>query len=48
MPRISGPLCPHCGESAPYGDERIVWLSAHIDSRFHRWWWTLKKAVMGL
>lgn len=36
-------VCPHCKELAPYGDERIVWLSAHLDSRLHRWWWRTKR-----
>lgn len=36
------PVCPYCGASAPYGDERIGWLFAHHDNQFHRWWWRLK------
>lgn len=36
-------VCPHCGAIAPHGDERIIWLRAHIDSRFHRLWWALRK-----
>jgi hypothetical protein len=39
------PRCPYCDEPAPYGDERIIWLSVHLDSRTHRWWWALKKRV---
>lgn len=35
--------CPYCGESAPYGDERLVWMGWHIDSLLHRWWWRRKK-----
>lgn len=45
MLKTLGPVCPHCGSVAPYGDERIVWFSAHIDSRLHCWWWKLKKLV---
>lgn len=45
--RILGPVCPHCGESAPYGDERISWLRAHTDSRLHRWWWNIKRYIGG-
>lgn len=37
------PVCPHCKEIAPYGDERIVWNEAHLQSRVHAWWWKLKK-----
>lgn len=36
------PTCPHCGDTAPYGDARHVWLRTHIDSYIHRWWWKLK------
>lgn len=36
------PVCPHCGSVAPYGEGRIPWLQAHIDSNIHRWWWTLR------
>jgi hypothetical protein len=36
-------LCPHCGERPPHGDERIVWLDAHIKSLTHAWWWKLKR-----
>lgn len=43
MPMRVRPVCPHCREMAPYGDERLVWLSAHLDSRLHRLWWTLKR-----
>lgn len=41
-PITSAPICPHCGSIAPYGDERNMWIWAHIDSRLHRWWWKLK------
>lgn len=37
--------CPHCGDPVPFGDERLMWLSAHLDSRVHRLWWRLKKQV---
>lgn len=40
------PVCPHCGSMAPYGDERNIWISAHLESRPHRLWWKLK--AMGL
>jgi hypothetical protein len=30
---------------APYGDERIIWLQAHLDSRIHRWWWAMKRKL---
>lgn len=36
------PVCPHCGSVTPFGDERVKWLEAHIDSRVHRWWWDLR------
>lgn len=35
--------CPYCGESAPHGDERHVWMGWHIDGRLHRLWWRRKK-----
>lgn len=35
--------CPHCDDIAPHGDERLVWLRAHLESRPHRWWWGLRK-----
>lgn len=35
-------VCPHCQEMAPYGDERIIWLRAHLESRLHRWRWKFK------
>lgn len=37
------PICPHCGDLAPHGDERLVWNSAHLDSWIHRVWWKLRK-----
>lgn len=37
------PVCPHCGDIAPYGDARHMWISAHLESRLHRWWWNLKR-----
>lgn len=37
--------CPYCGELAPYGDERIVWLSAHLDSWWHHAWWVLMRPI---
>lgn len=37
------PVCPHCGSVAPYGDERHMWISVHLEGRLHRWWWGLKK-----
>jgi hypothetical protein len=44
MPRVSSrPQCPYCGNIAPYGDERHMWMRVHLDSRLHRWWWKLKK-----
>lgn len=42
------PTCPHCGDIAPYGDERWIWLSAHMDSLSHRWYWKLKKWWLGI
>lgn len=36
------PICPYCREIAPHGDERLVWIRAHLESRWHRWWWKLK------
>ena len=41
------PRCPYCGDYAPYGDERLIWLSAHLDSRTHRWWWSIKRRFGG-
>lgn len=32
------PVCPYCGSVAPYGDERLIWISIH-EGRFHRWRW---------
>lgn len=40
---VHAPQCPHCGDIATNGDARLVWISMHIDSRRHRWWWRLKK-----
>jgi hypothetical protein len=40
------PICPHCGDLAPYGEGRIPWLEAHIDSSIHRWWWALRNKPM--
>jgi hypothetical protein len=45
--RILGPVCPHCGEPAPHGDARLPWLATHTDSRFHRWWWNIKRFIGG-
>lgn len=36
------PVCPHCGSVAPYGEERMMWLTVHIDSSLHRWWWRMR------
>lgn len=36
------PVCPYCGSMAPFGDERHYWNRAHLESRFHKWWWNLK------
>jgi hypothetical protein len=36
-------MCPHCGDVVPYGEGRVPWLEAHIDSAFHRWWMGLKR-----
>lgn len=41
--RTSNPTCPYCGSIATHGDSRLVWISMHLDSRSHRWWWTLKR-----
>jgi hypothetical protein len=38
------PVCSHCGEVAPYGDERHQWLSAH-NNGFHRGWWKIKRKL---
>lgn len=38
------PVCSHCGEVAPYGDERHTWLSIH-NSGFHRGWWRIKRKL---
>lgn len=38
------PVCPHCGATAPHGDERIVWLQIH-NSRPHRLWHKAKYRV---
>lgn len=35
IPIPSPPVCQYCGEVAPYGDERIQWLSVH-EGIFHR------------
>jgi len=37
------PRCPYCGEWAPYGDERIVWLNAHTYSWPHSFWCAVKR-----
>lgn len=31
------PVCPHCGDVAPYGDARHAWISWH-NSKAHIWW----------
>jgi hypothetical protein len=38
-------LCPYCGDVPPYGDERHMWISAHLNNLPHRWWWETKKWV---
>lgn len=37
--------CPYCDDLAPYGDERHIWLRAHLDSRIHRVWWVLIRPI---
>lgn len=36
------PVCSLCGDVAPYGDERLAWISLH-NSGFHRWWCGVKR-----
>lgn len=43
MAQALGPICPHCGSVAPYGDPRLTWIRIHLDSRLHRWWWAFRK-----
>lgn len=31
------PVCPYCGDVAPYGDARNAWISWH-NSKAHIWW----------
>jgi hypothetical protein len=39
------PVCPHCGDVAPYGDEHWMWISAHLDSKWHAFWCQIKKKL---
>lgn len=41
----NAPVCPHCGDQGPHADGRIQWISAHLDSRLHRWWWRYVRRV---
>lgn len=36
------PVCIYCGSVAPYGDERLIWISVH-QGPMHRWWYNLKR-----
>src|ERR1044071_59552 len=42
---MNPPVCPYCGDIAPFGDERLIWISAHLDNRFHRLWWELRRSI---
>lgn len=35
---MAAPLCDSCGERAPYGDERNLWIDYHL-SWWHRLYW---------
>lgn len=38
-------VCPHCGGITEREQEIVPWMSKHLESRRHRWWWALKKRV---
>jgi hypothetical protein len=42
------PVCPHCGDVAPYGDARHMWINIHLESVLHRWWWRGRSKAKGL
>jgi hypothetical protein len=41
-------ICPHCGQPATGGPDRIEWLEQHIDSAFHRGWWGAKNQLRAI
>lgn len=41
MSYVKAPTCDYCGDSAPFGDERNLWISLHL-SWPHRLYWTIR------
>lgn len=39
---MKAPTCKLCGDEAPYGDERNMWIGYHL-SWYHKLWYWIKK-----
>jgi hypothetical protein len=41
-------VCPHCGQPAPAGPDRLRWLEHHVDSQIHRVWCDMHNRLLEL